>query len=72
MLVMGFSKPPGVPCPPNNPHCQGDVPSVIIDSEFWTYIGILIAVIIGSVFIYFYNKRKTKTSNWESKNINHE
>lgn len=40
-----FNKPPGVPCPPNNPHCQGDVPSVPIHSDILTFIivdGILI------------------------------
>lgn len=24
---MGFSKPPGVPCPPQNPHCNGEEPA---------------------------------------------
>jgi len=43
---MGFSKPPGVPCPPNNPHCGGDVPSVPIDSLYFIIAMVIIAILI--------------------------
>lgn len=44
---MGFSKPPGVPCPPNNPHCQGDIPSVNIDYPiFMVLLIILISIVV--------------------------
>lgn len=53
--MYNFGKPPGVPCPPNNPHCQGnDVPSVPIDN-IW-FIAILFVLGI-SLFIYAYKKQ---------------
>lgn len=53
---MGFSKPPGVPCPPNNPHCHGDVPSVTIQSDI---LAIILAVaIFAYVFCIFRNRIK--------------
>lgn len=51
---MGFSKPPGVPCPPNNPHCQGDVPSVPIQSDILTII--LVLAILVYVLCIFKNR----------------
>lgn len=55
-MKMGFSKPPGVPCPPNNPHCQGNVPSVSIQSDILTII--LVVAIFAYVFWIFKNRIK--------------
>jgi len=33
-------KPPHVPCPPRNPHCQG-LDSVLIDNWIWVIIAII-------------------------------
>lgn len=46
---MGFSKPPGVPCPPHNPHCHGEAISASIQSDFLTIlivVGILVYMLI--------------------------
>lgn len=50
---MGFSKPPGVPCPPNNPHCQGDVVSASIDNPIF----MVLLIILISIFILHKLKR---------------
>lgn len=42
---MGFSKPPGVPCPPNNPHCNGNAPDVPLDNPYFIYGMMIIAVL---------------------------
>lgn len=43
---MAFDKPPGVPCPPRNPHCQGDVPSVPLDNPYFILAMFVIAILI--------------------------
>lgn len=49
---MRFSKPPGVPCPPNNPHCQGLEPiGVSIQSDLFTFI-LIVAIFIYSFIIF--------------------
>lgn len=53
---MGFSKPPGVPCPPRNPHCNGNVPDVTIQSDILTII--LVVAIFAYMFWIFKNRIK--------------
>lgn len=55
---MGFSKPPGVPCPPNNPHCQGLPEAVPIQSDILTII--LVVAIFAYVLWIFRNRNKNK------------
>lgn len=44
---MGFSKPPCVPCPPNNPHCQGLEPvAASIESNLLTIILIIAGILL--------------------------
>lgn len=44
---MGFGKPPGVPCPPNNPHCQGLEPvAASIESNLLTTILIIAGILL--------------------------
>lgn len=47
---MGFSKPPGVPCPDPNKHCGDDVVSVSIDNPYFISFAIVV-VIIWAYFI---------------------
>jgi len=49
---MTFGKPPGVPCPPRNPHCGDIIDKVTIDNWVW----ILIAV--AGILIYLLIKKK--------------
>lgn len=52
---MGFSKPPGVPCPPNNPHCQGLPEAVSIQSDILT---IILVVAIFAYVLWIFKKRE--------------
>lgn len=47
---MGFGKPPGVPCPPNNPHCQGLEP---VGASIENYVLALLAFFLISIYVYF-------------------
>lgn len=55
---MGFSKPPGVPCPPSNPHCHGDVPSASIDNPVFIQIMIIVAVLLILYIILRHERKK--------------
>lgn len=53
---MGFGKPPGIPCPPNNPHCQGLEPiGASIQSDLFTLL--IVAGILYYMLIIFKNKK---------------
>lgn len=56
---MGFSKPPGVPCPPHNPHCQGLEP---VAASIDIPIFIIFAIVVISIYAYFVIKGKPKIS----------
>jgi len=47
-----MTKPPNVPCPPRNPHCNDIIDSVSIDNPVW-----IIAIIAG-IIIYLLIKKK--------------
>jgi len=49
---MTFGKPPGVPCPPRNPHCHDIIDSVPIDGP------IRIIAIIAGILTYLLIKKK--------------
>lgn len=54
---MGFSKPPGVPCPPNNPHCQGnEIPEMPIDN--WVIATVIVILIL--IYTFYIMKPKLK------------
>lgn len=56
---MGFGKPPGVPCHPNNPHCQGLEPvAASIDNPIF----IIFAIVVISIYAYFVIKGKPRIS----------
>jgi len=52
---MPFSKPPGVPCPPNNPHCHGLPEAVSIQSDLLT---IILVVAIFFYVLWIFRKKK--------------
>jgi len=45
-MMLLFKKPPGVPCPPRNPHCNGNAPDVPLDNPYFIFIMIVIAILI--------------------------
>lgn len=55
---MGFSKPPGVPCPPNNPHCQGEIPNVPIEN----YLFMAIIIVLITIYIFYIMKKKQENT----------
>jgi len=44
-----MSKPPNVPCPPRNPHCNDIIDSVSIDNPVWA-IAVVVLIIIYLIF----------------------
>lgn len=59
---MAFSKPPGVPCPPNNPHCQGlEPPGASIEN--WIIVAVIVIAICVVVLIKIYKHENIRVQN---------
>lgn len=63
---MGFSKPPGVPCPPNNPHCHGAIPDAPIEN----YLFMAIIVVLITIYTFYIMKPKVKITVSEIEKLN--
>ena len=70
---MGFSKPPGVPCPGSNPHCPDYEPiATSIQSDLFTFLivaGILYYMLIIFKLIKPFSFSFKRNNNWESNKL---
>lgn len=57
-MILLFGKPPGVPCPPNNPHCNGNAPDVPLDDPYFIIAMILIAIMFALIKLKIINMEK--------------
>lgn len=55
--IMGFSKPPGVPCPPNNPHCNGELPQALPIENY--YLAVIVIILI-CLYVFYKIKKKAE------------
>jgi len=68
---MSFGKPPGVPCPPNNPHCQGLPEALPIYNPYFIIFTIIAGIILILIKLKIINMRtlfnKLSTFLWGEK-----